>query len=63
MLMVFYEKNKVLSYQEPLRVMKSEFNPKPSIGEMVVIKTIMFKVCDVTINYDEHQIIVIVDRV
>ena len=63
MLMTFYEKDKILSCEEPVRIMKSEYNPKPPIGEKIVILGVMYTVCDVITNYDEHQINVIVDRV
>ena len=63
MKMIFYEKDKILSCDEPIKFMKSDFHPKPSIGEKVVINEIMYAVCDVTINYDKFQIIVIIDRV
>ena len=64
MVMIFYEKDKVLSYDVPsMKTMNPEFYPKPSIGEKVVLDEIMYMVCDVIINYDEHQIIVIIDRV
>ena len=61
--MTFYEKDKVLSYDEPVRIMKSEYNPKPFIGEKIVILGVVYTVYDVITNYDEHQINVIVDRV
>lgn len=64
MIMIFYEKDKVLSYDVPsMKTMNPEFYPKPSIGEKVVLDGMMYIVCDVTTNYDEHQIIVIIDRV
>lgn len=64
MVMIFYEKDKVLSYDDPnIRVMNPEFFPKPSIGEMVVLDGIVYKVCNATINYDEKQILIIIDRV
>ena len=64
MVMIFYEKDKVLSYDNPnIKVMNPEFYPKPSIGEQVVLDGIMYIVCNVTINYDEEQILVIIDRV
>ena len=64
MIMIFYEKDKVLSYDDPrIKVMNPEFYPKPSIGEQIVLDGIMYMVCNVTINYDEKQILVIIDRV
>ena len=63
MLMTFYEKDKILSCEEQVRIMRSEYNPKPFIGEKIVILGVMYIVCDVITNYDEHQINVIVDRV
>lgn len=64
MVMIFYEKDKVLSCDVPsMKVMNPEYYPKPSIGEKVVLDGIMYMVCNVTINYDENQIIVIIDRV
>lgn len=63
MLMIFFEKDKILSDDQNIRMMNAEYFPKPSIGEKVVVRGVMYMVCDVTINYDEHQIIVIVDRV
>lgn len=63
-IMIFYEKNKVLSGDPPIvKVMNQEYYHKPSVGEKIVIDGIMYSVCDVTINYDELQIIVIIDRV
>ena len=64
MVMIFYEKDKVLSCDVPnMKVMNPEYYPKPSIGEKVVLDGIMYMVCNVTTNYDENQIIVIIDRV
>lgn len=63
MLMIFFEKDKILSDSQNVRILNAEYFPKPSIGEKVVVNGVMYTVCDVTINYDENQIIVIVDRV
>ena len=62
--MRFFEKNKILSGNNPLiRIMNPECCPKPSIGEMVVLDGILYKVCYITINYDEKQIFVTIDMV
>lgn len=61
--MIFFEKDKILSDDQNIRILNAEYFPKPFIGEKVVVSGIMYTVCDVTTNYDEHQIIVIVDRV
>ena len=63
MLMIFFEKGKILSDSQNVRILNAEYFPKPSIGEKVVVNGVMYTVCDVTTNYDENQIIVIVDRV
>lgn len=63
MKMIFYEKDKILSFDEPIKFTKSDFYPKPSIGGKVVINEIIYTVCDIIINYDEYQIIVIIDKV
>lgn len=63
MLMIFFEKDKILSDSQNVRILNTEYFPKPSIGEKVVVNGVMYTVCDVTTNYDENQIIVIVDRV
>lgn len=63
MLMIFFEKDKILSDSQNVRILNAEYFPKPSIGEKVVVNGVMYTVCDVTTNYDENQIIVIVDRV
>ena len=62
--MAFFEKNKILSSNRPIvRIMNPEYYPKPSIGEMVVLNGILYKVCDITINYDEKVIFVTIDMV
>lgn len=62
--MIFYEKNKILSYNDPnVKFMNPEFYPKPSIGEHVVLDGMAYKVCDIITNYDEKQIFVIIDKV
>ena len=65
MVMIFYEKDKILSSDNNpnVKVMNPEYYPKPSIGEMVVLDAIVYKVCNITINYDEKQIFVIIEKI
>lgn len=64
MTMIFYDKNKILSYDDPMvKFMNPEYCPKPSIGEHVVLDGITYKVCDIVINYDKEQIFVMIDMV
>ena len=63
MLMIFYEKDKILSYDSTIKTLDLCRYRKPSIGEKVVLDGVMYRVCDVVINYDERQILIVVDIV
>ena len=63
MWMTFYEKNKILSCDNPIKTLDSNYYRKPSVGEKVVLDGIMYTVCEVVINYDECQILIVVDIV
>lgn len=63
MWMIFYKKDKILSCDSTIKSLDSNYYRKPSIGEKVVLDGVMYKVCDVVINYDERQILIVVDIV
>ena len=62
MTMIFYERCKLPNCDDAIvRIMNPEYNPKPSVGEQVIINDKLYKVCAVVINYDERSIYVMMD--
>lgn len=62
MIMIFYERSKLSNCDDAIiRIMNPEYNPKPSVGEQVIINNEEYVVCAVVTNYDERTIYVIMD--
>ena len=62
MTMIFYERSKLPNCDDAIvRIMNPEYNPKPSVGEQVIINSKEYMVCAVVTNYDEKTIYVIMD--
>lgn len=56
MTMVFFDENKNI-----IRYINRSFYPKPFVGDFVFIKKKIYKVLNTTIDYDDNQLLVIVE--